>query len=292
MSASILIQIHRHDSQVEGSKYTLNSLIGVWRHMGLSVRVQSLLPPLARADADVAINHVCRTATPAPYLRYLSRFPVVVNGGLTDTSKQLYNSDLVSLGDAYDGPVIVKTKLNSGGANEHKHAGWLNRYATGLRQLSARASGRSDYWATTARVKSSDYPVFDRPSLVPPAVWSNPYLIVQRYMPELEGDGRFRLRSWYLFGDKDFHVVTRGKHSNVKGVNIIDRWVANDGTPPELVAIRNKMQVDYARFDYVVVGGKAVVFDINRTPKNSPEATAKYAAQWGGLAEGIGAFLR
>ena len=291
MSPSILILNHRHDSPVDGSKYTINSLLTVWRQMGLSVLFQSGLPPLRGMDADIAVNHVCSTATPARYLRYLSRYPTVLNGGLVDTSKQLYNSDLLSAGDAYDGPVIVKTTLNSGGANEHKQAARLSRYFGALLRAPRRVFAPASHWGTTARVKSRDYPVYDRPSLVPPEVWTNPNLLVQKFQPELEGDGLYRLRSWYLLGDQGFHVVTVAKQPIVKGVNIVDRWVANDGTPTELTEVRKKMRVDYGRFDYVMVGGKGVVYEINRTPKNSPEAAVKYAAQWRGLAEGISAFL-
>jgi hypothetical protein len=292
LTSRILIQTHRRDSPIEGSKYTLNSLLGFWRQMGLSILFQSGLPPWGTVAAEIAMNHICATRTPAPYLNYLCRFPTVINGALVDTSKQLYNRDLLSRGNRYDGPVIIKTKLNSGGANEHKHAGELTRYLNALLRASARPFRRNTHWSTTARLKSRHYPVYDSPSLVPAEVWTNPNLLVQKFQPELEGDNLYRLRSWYLLGDRGFHVVTVGKEPIVKGVNIVDRRVANDGTPTELAEVRKTMRVDFGRFDYVMVGGKAVVYDINRTPKNSPEAVAKYATQWRGLAEGIAAFTR
>ena len=31
------------------------------------------------------------------------------------------------------------------------------------------------------------------------------------------------------------------------GCNVVDRWVTNDGTPPELEAMRNEMRMDYGR---------------------------------------------
>ncbi|MCJ7788327.1 MAG: hypothetical protein MUP20_06450, partial [Methyloceanibacter sp.] len=81
------------------------------------------------------------------------------------------------------------------------------------------------------------------------------------------------------------------KEPIVKGRNIIDRWVVDLATPPEMIALREAMRVDFGRFDYVLIDGKPVVFDVNRTPASTAGAVAKYAPQWAQLAEGIHKFL-
>jgi hypothetical protein len=257
--------------------------------MGLRVSFTKGPSRFRNIDAAVAINHVDLTVTPAPYLAYLKRFPIVINGGLVDVSKSKYCSGILSSNDDHDGPVIIKSNLNSGGYSEHElsQRGWRgtrSRYLRLFRRLRS-GSTRESFYPDNA------YPIFSHPSLVPAELWSNPNLIAQRFEPELDSRGLYRLRCWYLFGDRGFHVMIVAKEPIVRD-NVVDRWVTNDETPPELDALRNEMRVDYGRFDYVIVNGKPVVFDINRTPWSSAAAIAQYVSQWRDLAQGIEAFLR
>ncbi|HET7211734.1 MAG TPA: hypothetical protein VFI85_08330 [Methyloceanibacter sp.] len=50
-------------------------------------------------------------------------------------------------------------------------------------------------------------------------------------------------------------MVTVSKEPIVKGRNIIDRWVVDLATPPEMIALREAMRVDFGRFDYVLADG-------------------------------------
>ena len=295
MSVDILIVAHSHDEPLQDSKYTIAILVGLWRQMGFTVDVEPGSSRFPATKAAVAINHVNLTITPARYLNYLRRFPTVINGGLTDISKSKYCRHLLSSEHDHDGPVIVKTNLNFGGIIEDK----LRRrqensgLAPELRSLPQWLEGGTSSPDPAAIDPHTypTYPIYDHPSLVPVEVWRNPYFVVQPFQPELERGGLHRLRSWYVFGDRGFHVTTVAKEPIVKGCNIIDRWVTNIITPPEMEALRREMHVDYGRFDYVMVGGKPVVYDINRTPTSSPGAVVQYASQWCHLAEGIATFL-
>ena len=133
--------------------------------------------------------------------------------------------------------------------------------------------------------------IYDHPDLVPAKFWGNPLFVIQKFQTEMESEDLYRLRSWYVLGNRDFHVVTVSKEPIVKGRNIIHRWVVDLATPPELSALREAMRVDFGRFDYVLVDGKPAVFDVGRTPASTPGAVAKYASQWAHLAEGIKKFL-
>jgi hypothetical protein len=151
---------------------------------------------------------------------------------------------------------------------------------------------RSSFWKNTAYLRPADYPIYAHPSLVPVGAWSNPHLVVQKFQPERDGEGLYRLRCWHIFGDRGFHVVASAKVPVVKAADICKRSVTTDATPPELEAVREAMRVDFGRIDYGMVDGKPVIYDINRTPTSSPQAIAQYAAQWSDLAQGIETFLR
>jgi hypothetical protein len=289
VSVDILILTHRHDKSIEDSRYTIAILVKLWRQMGFTVGITRGCSRFPVIDAAVAINHVALTVTPSQYLKYLRRFPTVINGELADISKSKFSRDLLSREDDYNRAVMVKTDRNYGGRVEYRlrNRQWRSgpsRYIRFLlRRVNALGRDRSapDPYA---------YPIYDHPSLVPAEVWANPHLVVQKFQPEFEGTSLYRLRSWYVLGNRGFHVTTVGKEPIVKGRNIIDRWVTNIVTPPEMEALRKEMQVDYGRFDYVMIDDKPVVYDINRTPTSSPAAVAQYASQWRDLAEGIRTF--
>lgn len=287
MEADILILSHRYDRPIANSEYSVKILVEHWRRMGLTVA--NRLGPSRWDDgrsAAVVVNHVGLTVMPAAYLRYLRRFPTAVNGELTNTSKSAFSRDLVSRGDGYSGRVIVKTDFDCGSAGEYKlrprggPAAWLRYFS------------RADAGVAKLRkFKRSRYLIYDDPDLVPAQFWGNRQFAIQKFQAEMESENLYRLRSWYVLGNRDFHVVTVSKEPIVKGRNIIDRWVVDLATPPEMIALREAMRVDFGRFDYVLADGKAVVFDINRTPASTAGAVAKYGPQWAQLAEGIHKFL-
>ncbi len=192
--------------------------------------------------------------------------------------------------------MIVKTNLNYGGVKEHRvlqrKRRRRQRYLGFLSRLWGDDSDEiTPSWHRVSRLEPAAYPIYDHASLVPAGVWRNRNLIVQRFLPERDDGGLYLLRSWYLLGDRGFHVVTRASEPIVKGSNIIERNVVDMETPVELAALQKVMRVDYGRFDYVMVDGKPVVYDINRTPTSSPAAVTHYVPQWSQLAEGIAAFL-
>ena len=283
----ILILSHRYDRPMGDLGYSINILVDHWRRMGLNV-ANTLGPSRLRdgGSAAVVVNHVGLTVTPAAYIKFLRRFSRAVNGELTNTSKSAFCQNLVSQPDDYDGSVIVKTELDSGSAGEHAFRP-RSGPAAWLRYLRGADAGLSK----TKKFTRSRYLIYDHPDLVPAKFWGNPHFVIQKFQAEMESEDLFRLRSWYVLGDRDFHVLTVSKKPIVKGHNIIDRWVVDLATPPEMTAMRKAMRVDYGRFDYVIVEGKPVVFDINRTPISTAGAVAKYAPQWEQLAEGIKSFL-
>jgi hypothetical protein len=172
--------------------------------------------------------------------------------------------------DSYDGPVIVKTDFNSGGLPEKRLSS--NLYL--LRALSAKLSsaisskpkpGLSNFsaWANVKYLNTSDYPVFPSLRDVPGEIFENQNLVVERFLPEVR-EGWYCVRYYHFLGDQQVSELFRSKQEIVKGSD--NGESIETPVPPELLAIRQRLGMDYGKIDYVLRDGKVVLLDINRTP--------------------------
>src|SRR6185437_5329594 len=101
--------------------YWIHAISKCWIERG--IRVSIVRDPNTRMDADIGVLHVDLTTTPREYLACAGRFAVTVNGAVSDISKRAISANLIHRGDRYEGPVIVKTNRNCGGAPEAVLAG-------------------------------------------------------------------------------------------------------------------------------------------------------------------------
>ena len=230
--------------------------------------------------ADIVILHVDLTKIPPMYLERLKAYPLVLNRSVLDISKSAFSERLVTRDEAYDGPVIVKTDANYGGQPE-AHGRKLSRTYRWSKLFFCRGTIN---WAKTASLNPLDYPIYNNKDLVPRKVWKNPHLIVERFLPETEGD-LYYVRYWMFLGDQGWAARFGSKKPIVKfhcRVTPEERVPV----PDELVALRKQLGLDYGRFDYVVRDGIPIVFDINKTVAGYDNC-AGYAAELDILAKGI-----
>ncbi len=247
--ASILIMIEPYDRYLWHT-HLIRLLGRRWVEAGHRVQVglgTGKLPPAA----DLAILHIDRTVVPQPYLEAIKRYPATVNGTVADIRKRAYSRLLLARGDDYTGPVIVKSDFNSGGKPEQ-----------GKRNI-ARRKGRLSGPQERA---SAEYRVYESLGEVPAGVWQDPGLVVEKFLPEREGDDYF-LHYCYFLGDAEFALRLRSRSPVVKGANTIE--VREVPPPPELRALRRQMGFGYGKFDYAMREGRVVLFDANRTPSIS-----------------------
>jgi hypothetical protein len=69
-------------------------------------------------SADVCFVHVDLSVVPPHYIEFASQYPNTINLHITDIRKTSYSRNRVIRGDGYDGPIIVKSSLNSAGLPE------------------------------------------------------------------------------------------------------------------------------------------------------------------------------
>jgi hypothetical protein len=261
--------------------FTINILKHEWELSGFEA--EAVYGISHDVPADIAINHVNLTVTPDDYLDYLKKYPVAINGKVRDISKTSFSKQLLKRDDDYEGKVIIKTNANFGGTLELKLAGRKIRI---IHEIAKRLS-----WANVISIESQNYLILESIRSVPGGVWKNKHLIVEKFLPEQDNEGNYRLRAWSFLGDRSLHVLTTSDHPIVKGFRILKRDILSDHVPDELISIRTQMGIDYGRFDYVIVDGKVVLYDVNRTPTTSQKAAVFYSHKLKEMAGGIFDFL-
>ena len=181
-----------------------------------------------------------------------------INGDVKDISKRHISKNLLTPHTPYDGPVIVKTNCNFGGEAERKLAKkkLLPHIISKVKCLLP--------WSWSGYLKTHQYPIYDHLKDVPRVVWHNKNLIVEKFLPEREGD-YYCMRQWVFLGDREFSFRLYSNHTIIKSRNAhhVER---NFPIPEELRVMRKTLRFDYGKFDYTIVDGEVVLIDANRTP--------------------------
>jgi hypothetical protein len=291
---TILVLLHEHDRYPTRRVHMIWPLVDQWRAQGIDVQVaRGPRDPLLRRPFDLVFPHLNLTRTPDEYREVLDRLPNVVNAGVYDISKRAISSNLVGPDDDWDGPVIVKTDKNYGGlpesslertARTRSLRGRLDRWVK--RRVGFGAGGTapsphnvdSDSPENGASEHQPDlesaetllthqYRVLGGIDVVPPGVFRNPHMVVERFLPEMDGD-LFCVR-WYSFlGDREWFARGLSPEPVVKGPATV-RWEPTEPSP-EIRAIRQDLGWDYGKFDFVLHGGRVVLLDANKTPGKGP----------------------
>ncbi len=224
-------------------------------------------------QGDMSILHVNATVTPSEYLSYAATFPVSVNLAMSDISKRRISQALVTPGDGWDRSVIVKSTLNHGGYPERRF------------NAQARLRGRRPPFPDARIVK--EYMVFERAAEVPPELFADPSLVVERFMPEATEDG-FAIRHWVFAGDYDYSVRCVARERLVKAAGIFRSEPCQ--VPDDLRRRRAELGCDYGKFDFVVHDGRSYLLDANKTPGAPPSGIE--VASPVGMADGLEKMLK
>ncbi|MCG8669451.1 MAG: hypothetical protein MI867_08545 [Pseudomonadales bacterium] len=286
-----------------------------WEEDGYKVEVITDLEKAPKTD--LLILHLNLTHIPDHILDSARKIcPVIVNGAANSINKTLFSQQALSIDSDHAGKVIVKTKANYGGIPELIHDQKvfddfnLDKHIESIHgAINENKETAEKFWLTTSTLDPNDYPKFTSIDAVPNGVWKNPKLMVEKYLPEINSDGKHVLRHWYFFGDRDFSRTLIAQHSSPKWGSMTDEervisrkewWQIKvnlkPSVPEEVQAVREALNLDYGRIDWALHEGVPVVFDANKTPfignwslKNELDQQRHAIMQ--GLAKGIEDFL-
>ncbi|MBF2098127.1 MAG: hypothetical protein IGQ88_07110 [Gloeomargaritaceae cyanobacterium C42_A2020_066] len=118
-------------------------------------------------------------------------------------------------------------------------------------------------WRRVTSLDPNQYPLFPNLAAVPRTIFTNPHLIVEKFLPEREGD-LYCLRNWIGLGDVGENVRAFSEQPIVKAAVAFGHTPVP--VPAELTAWRQAIGMDYGKIDYVMPAGRLVVLDVNPTP--------------------------
>jgi hypothetical protein len=201
-------------------------------------------------STDVLIVHVDLSVVPQAFLDFAATFPVTINARVKDIRKSTISRQRVSLGDGWQGPVIVKSNFNCCGIGEA---------LVGMRDPAKQLKPPKFPFKME---RQTDYRVFDRVEQVPPQYFQDQTVIVERFLPEREGD-LYYTRSYHFLGSKATTVRLGAAHPIVLGHNATSMEPVEPD--PEVVKFREEFGLQYGKIDYVMYEGRAVILDVNKT---------------------------
>lgn len=278
----IAILLHETDDYPKSNRHVIWALCDLWKKSGIEIEVLKGIEK--HPGADLLIPHVDLTFMPEAYANFFSHYPRVLNRNLRDISKRVISRNLVSRGDACDGPVIVKTNLNCGGAPETTMAR--------LRGDAKKARSFFDIFKSGERkkidrIESGQYEIFNSLKNVPEAVFTNDSLVVERFLPEYE-NGHYHVRIYLFIGSCGYCARLGSTEPFVKQKTIVTR--AEVLIPDEITKIRRELDIDFGKMDFVIHEGRVVLLDVNWAPGiiKPPEKMKTSALK---LAPGIEAFF-
>ncbi|MEO0631007.1 MAG: hypothetical protein AAFY46_09815, partial [Planctomycetota bacterium] len=175
----VALLVHRRDRHPEARKYRIWAMAEAWKRLGLECRL--VRHPDEIDEAELLVPHVDCSYVPDEYWRVIRAHPRAINRKLRDIRKRSISPYLLSRGDDWNGPVIVKTDLNSGGymdlrfgeRREPAAVAEIRKRLAWHPMLKRRCLG----WTRTL----VDYPIFDHLSKVPNSAWRNPFIVVERF---------------------------------------------------------------------------------------------------------------
>ena len=248
MAKTIVILTLDNSPDLMQGKALLSHMALAWETQGVNVKIVRGIKEVF--EADVVVSHIDLTVVPNEYSEFVKNYPVAINGRINDISKSLISNNLLQRESDYDGPVIVKTQANYGGIPELIQGNG--------HEILERP------WRRVQHLDSYNYPKFNAIRDVPNGVWRNDNLIVEKFLPEIDSGGNYCLRKWFFFGDKNMGLYQTSSKPIVKFGDIENEIISD--VPDELKVLRERLNMEYGRFDYAIVDGEVVIYDANKTP--------------------------
>jgi hypothetical protein len=288
MSYHIAILFHESDSPRTLAGYAITAMADAWRRAGHTVT--HLFGIRTFTPADLIVVHVDLSVVPDDYIAFAAQYPIAVNGGVRDIRKSTFARNLLRPGDAYAGPVFVKSNLNYAGIPESNRFWRYPLLQSAVRQYvvpGLRALQRT--FCRGAFAAPSDYLVLDNLQQVPEKWFKRDDLVVQTFCPEFE-NGLYHVRFYQFMGDR--HTCVRFGSPlpvvNVHSAVSFDRVEVH----PDIETRRRELKFDYGKFDYVIHQGVPVLLDVNKTTGTSRNVRPEVRAMNQYRAEGLYSFFR
>ncbi|MFM8386867.1 MAG: hypothetical protein ACKOCB_08650 [Planctomycetia bacterium] len=214
-------------------------------------------PGLAHDPAPLAVVHVDLSVVPPGCTPPPGRHASTLNAAALDIRRTRYTQARLLPGDAWRGPVIVKSVLNHRGLPEHVHRRHVEA-GYRWRQRLLRLAGIDG----TARA-CPPYAIYRDADEVPPRTWADPDLLVERFLPGAIAVPVVKHRWDFLL---DVDVRKRSTFSTLRcEPGSVLHMEPFDHVPEAVRRVRHGLGLEMGSIDFFVVDGEAFVIDANKT---------------------------
>jgi hypothetical protein len=266
--AHLDVYVENQSHFLKAAGYKLRQMLGGLRRANLSFRV---LDQFCSKDVGQrAFLHVDLTELPKPLKEIDRHYPRCVNGHAITISRLLYTKARLLQGDDYVGPVIAKTALNSRGLPEFRFN--MSRNGASIPVHMLKQIGIRAYIAQVCPM----YRVYPSISDVPDRVWTDPRLIVERFLPRCLDLPVVKHRFDFFY---DVELNMRSTYGSLlcePETVISTETVAM--VPAEVAAVRRTLNLDFGAIDYFVIKDEVFVIDANKTVTTTPSWMARFPA--------------
>lgn len=235
--------------------YTLGHLLPGLGDAGLSYRVLDRLDSVS--PSQCAFMHIDLTNTPEQFHQAPSIYPRCINGKVTTIDRRIYSRAIIQSTDNYSGPVISKSVLNHKGRPEFRY----NRNRNLASRLSYRLRRLVD--RNYKNRVCPPYRIYNSKTGVPDKIWSDPSLIVEKFIPGSLELPVTKYRYNFFF---DCSLNTRTRYNSLLCKSSSDSTVeVIDLIPDGVLSVRKQLHLDFGGIDYFINDGGVFVIDANKT---------------------------
>ena len=233
------------------------------------------------SSSQMLFVHVNLTDVPADWLSATDQYATTRNANAVSIDRRLYSTARVLADDPYDGPVIIKTRLNHRGLPELRHS--FRGSLTGrLKRL-----GYRTIWKSEWNKMCPDYALAESIAAVPSEIWADDAFIVERFIPGNAKPPIVKFR-WEFFDELSLVTRTVFDHPLCKPESFLEVTQLDDA-PEDLKALRKRLHLEYGAIDYFMTDDGPVPIDCNKTTTADDDwieaypFIAKYIADGGAL---------
>ncbi len=180
-----------------------------------------------------------------------------INGRASTIRRTLYSTAGLKQGAAHDGPVIVKTILNSGGHPElryRKNRDLGSRMARGVRKLLIPHYKRG---------LCPPYELYGSIRDVPEESWQDERLVVEKFLPGSFDLPVIKYRYCFLF-ETELNLRTAYDDLLCSSARVGDNEIVK-AVPEAVMEVRSRLNIDFSAIDYFIVDGEVTIIDANKT---------------------------
>ena len=236
------------------NRHLIKVLAGIWREQGHILSFGNRPPP----TTDAVIAHTDYSMIDEHFFRQVDEGIPVINSAARNFLKSNVSQLLINENSKWHGPVIIKTDANCHAAEEYAYHG------LDLLRLLKIFAGRFVSWQWTGELPFRTYPILERTDQVPGWVWQDHRLVVEKFMPERDGE-LYVLRLWMFFGEQEYCMRVCSELPVVKSRKLVSVDLVEE-VPDAVRSVRRKLGLDFGKIDFVMHGNDALVFDVNKTP--------------------------